>query len=215
LKPRRTLVWALGAWFAASAVAQVGPTDAPDPAFQRPATSDAPASYADALRQWQSAADINAWLGARFVYDRARALALSETARAAGPSPAVLEPEAFYAQTRGVCIDMARFAVTALRRLDPQAGAAYLMIEFAPVQVAGQVLRRHWLATYQHDGRHYFFADSKRPGHMAGPYESVAAFVADYGAYRGRAIVAYKVVHDHRKQVQQRARAVPRTEPGL
>ena len=44
------------------------------------------------------AEDINAWIGAHFVYDATRALQLSEAARAAAPqAPTVIDPEAFHA----------------------------------------------------------------------------------------------------------------------
>ena len=36
------------------------------------------------------------------------------------------------------------------------------------------------------------FADSKRPGHLAGPYASTRAFLDDYTAYRGREIVSFR-----------------------
>jgi hypothetical protein len=38
-----------------------------------------------------------------------------------------------------------------------------------------------WIAT----------ADSKRPGHVVGPYPTTAAFVDDYAEYRRRRIVAF------------------------
>ena len=72
----------------------------------------------------------------------------------------------------------------------PKPQARYLMIEFAPLQLNGQTLRLHWLATFQRDGQFYFFADSKRPGVIAGPYASTRHFIDDYAAYRGRQIVA-------------------------
>lgn len=181
-------------------------SDAPDPAFARPTAvaGEPPGDYAEALRRWGSAEAIDAWLGAHFRYDAARALALSETARAAaGGRAEVLAPAAFFARPQGVCVDMARFAVETLRTVDPAAGAAYLMIEFAPVEVAGQVLRRHWMATFQRGGAHYFFADSKRPGHLAGPYASVGQFVAEYAAYRGRPVLAHRVLPTFERQLRQ------------
>lgn len=187
-------------------------SDAPDPGFTRPASADSAPSYAEALARWSSAEAINTWLGARFSYDADRALALSETARAAGASSPVLEPEAFYARPHGVCIDMARFAVSALRQVEPQAHAAFLMIEFEPVRISGQVLRRHWLATFERDGAHYFFADSKRPGHLAGPYPSVEAFIAEYSAYRGRRIVAHRVAETHERRLRMQAQKALRSE---
>jgi hypothetical protein len=182
------------------------PHDAPDPAHPRPAaTADAPASYPQALADWRSAEAVNDWLGARFTYDRDRALALSETARAAGGRTAVIEPQAFFAAPHGVCVDMARFAVATLREVDPAAQASYLTIEFAPVEIAGRTLRRHWMAAFRRDGRYYFFADSRRPGHLAGPYASVDEFVAEYAAYRGRAVVSYRLADSYERSLRRRA----------
>lgn len=201
----------LAAAFARPASAVVDPSDAPDPAYARPALAAAAASsYAEASSRWTSAESINTWIAAHFSYDGARALALSETARLAGTAAAVLTPEAFFATPRGVCVDLARFAVSTLRLIDPSSQAAYLMIEFAPVQVSGQVLRRHWMASFQRDGRHYFFADSKRPGHLAGPYGSVDEFIAEYGAYRGRPIVGHAIRQGYERLVRTKAAKTPR-----
>jgi hypothetical protein len=91
----------------------------------------------------------------------------------------------------GVCVDLARFAVETLRHIDPAPDPRYLMIEFAPVQIGDATLRWHWLASFRMDGRHYFFADSKRPGHIVGPHSSPQEFIEAYARYRGRPIVAF------------------------
>jgi hypothetical protein len=195
----------------AGACAAVPPTadpasDAPEgPRAAAPGYRAAP-SYAEALRHWRTAEDVNAWIGARFEYDMARALRLSETQRSRGGRLPIHDPEAFYESPRGVCVDLARFGVETLRAIDPAAKPAYLMIEFAPVSVAGNTLRRHWVAAYQRDGRHYFFADSKRPGHIAGPYASTQAFVDDYARYRGREIVAHRERATYERQERRAAR---------
>jgi hypothetical protein len=187
------------------------PSDAPDPAFARPRAVEAPATYAAALTSWRTAESVNDWIAARFEYDRARASAFSESARAAsGGRVVVHEPEAFFAQTRGVCVDLARFAVVTLRRVEPQSQPAYVMIEFEPLVKDGHVLRRHWLASFRRDGAWYFFADSKRPGHIAGPYASVERFITEYAAYRGRPVVAYRITDTYERQQRNRA-ARPRT----
>lgn len=62
--------------------------DAADPASDAPEAriavssqfKDAP-SYREALKLWQNAEDVNAWIGARFRYDMSRAMELSETQR--------------------------------------------------------------------------------------------------------------------------------------
>lgn len=181
-------------------------SDAPDPQHVRTTGRVADFDYADVQRHWHRAEDINAWIGARFEYDRERALALSESARAGqAQRAAILEPEAFYAAPRGVCVDLARFAVSTLRRVDPDAQATYLMIEFEPVQVQGQWLRRHWLAAFRRDGAWWFFADSKRPGHLAGPYDRVEQFLADYAQYRGRPIVGHRLLPSYERRMRTRA----------
>lgn len=166
---------------------------------------DEPAGYDDALARWRSADDVNAWIGARFEYDTQRALLLSETQRERGHRLPIHTPPDFFRAPNGVCVDLARFAVETLRRIAPESRAGYLMIEFAPVQVQGQLLRRHWVAHFQRDGQLYFFADSKRPGHIAGPYADTAAFIDDYAVYRGRDIVAFRDMDTTARQVRTMA----------
>ena len=180
-------------------------SDAPE---QRVAVAAPPKeahTYVASVAMWRSAEDVNDWIGARFEYDMQRAIRLSETQRNnAGPLP-IPAPEAFFGAPRGVCVDLSRFAVETLRTVDPASKPAYVMIEFAPVFVAGNTLRRHWVATFERDGRHYFFADSKRPGHMAGPYGSVGEFVADYATYRGREVIAFRVVDTYERRTRTMA----------
>ena len=81
-----------------------------------------------------------------------------------GSSLPIYTPSEFFATKIGVCVDLSRFGVETLRRIDPKSDPKYLMIEFDPMQVAGNTLRLHWLASFRRDGKTYFFADSKRPG---------------------------------------------------
>jgi hypothetical protein len=165
-------------------------SDAPDDDRPRVAFVDAP-SYEAALSAWTSVEDVNAWIGARFEYDGARAMRLSETQRQANGGLPIHAPAEFFAAPKGVCVDLARFAVETLARVAPDLRPRYLMIEFDPVTIRGNALRRHWVASFERDGKLYFFADSKRPGHIDGPYASTRAFIDDYARYRGRAIVAF------------------------
>lgn len=185
------------------------PLDAPD--FPRdPTATFIPAdSYEQALRVWKTPEDISAWIAASFSYDQARALRLSETQRQAGAPPPIHAPADFFHGKTGVCVDLARFGVEALRVIDPTREPRYVMIEFPPVEVGGQVLRRHWLASFRRDGKIYFFADSKRPGHIAGPYDRTEDFIAEYERYRGRAIVAFRELESYRKQARVRAVKTP------
>ena len=209
-----TTMLALSGASALAASASPEPSDAPDPGYERPRATAAPASYQAALATWRTAESINDWIAGRFAYDGARATAMSESARAAGAHAAVHEPDAFFAQPRGVCVDLARFAVVTLGRVEPQSQPAYVMIEFEPLVKDGHVLRRHWLASFRRDGAWYFFADSKRPGHIAGPYASVERFIAEYAAYRGRPVVAYRITDTYERQQRKRA-AGPRPREDL
>jgi len=158
------------------------------------------ASYSQALQVWRTAQDVNAWIGAKFHYDGSRAMLLSESQRGkSGPLPIYPAPD-FFAAPSGVCVDLSRFAVETLRRIDPDAKANYLMIEFSPVTVDGNTLRLHWLASFTRDGKYYFFADSKRPGHIAGPYANTAQFVAEYSVYRNRTIVAFRALDSYQRK---------------
>ena len=105
--------------------------------------------------------------------------------------PPIAQPAAFFDAPSGVCLDLARFAVETLRHIDPQAQGRYLMIEFEPIIVDGHTLRLHWIATFKRAGMFYFFADSERPGHIAGPYATTQAFIDDYAAFRGRPVVRH------------------------
>ena len=114
----------------------------------------------------------------------------------------ILTPAEFFVAPSGVCVDLARFAVETLRVVDPGATPAYVMIEFDPVAIAGNTLRRHWVVSFRKDGKHYFFADSKRPGHIAGPYESTQEFITEYARYRGRQIVSFREVESYERKAR-------------
>jgi hypothetical protein len=184
-------------------------SDTPEERVRTTSFKDAPA-YSQALEAWRTPEDVNAWIGARFEYSASRAMALSETQRSSGERLAIHEPEDFFAAPSGVCVDLSRFAVETLRRLDARLNARYLMIEFAPVTLAGNTLRLHWLASFTRDGGHYFFADSKRPGHLAGPYASAQAFVDQYAGYRGREIVSFRELDSYQRRQRQYAARQPR-----
>ena len=186
--------------------------DAADPASDAPehrtpasTALPQPPSYAAALRSWRSADDINAWIRSSFRYDRARALLLSETQRNRGSRLPIHAPEPFFDAPSGVCVDLARFAVETLHAIDPPSRPAYVMIEFAPVTIAGNTLRRHWVVSFERDGMRYFFADSKRPGHLAGPYRSTQDFIDDYARYRGRTIVSHRELESYERKMRTRA----------
>ncbi len=168
-------------------------------------------SYEKALQTWKTPEDINGWIAANFSYDRTRATKLSETQKAKNHTPPVFSPPEFFESKAGACIDLSRFAVETLRRIDPTTDPKYLMIELDPIQINGSTFRLHWLVSFRRDGKKYFFADSKRPGYIAGPYDDIQTFIKEYEQYRGRAIVSYRELDSYLKR--QRALLLQQQRP--
>jgi len=186
--------------------------DAPQQPGASAVESPAAGSYAEALAGWRTPEDISRWMEANFSYDTPRAMRLSETQRAVQAAPPIYEPVELFEKKTGVCVDLTRFAVETLRGIDPQSDPKYLMIEFEPVQIAGNTLRLHWLASFQRGGKTWFFADSKRPGHIAGPYADAQAFLSDYEQFRGRKIMSFRELASYRKQ--KKTKALKQQAPG-
>ena len=180
-------------------------SDEPEYARDPTVVFKAAASYEQALQVWKSPEDINGWIAANFSYDRARALQLSETQRAKNKRISIHEPPEFFDTKTGVCVDLSRFGVETLKRIDPHCDPKYLMIEFDPVQIKGNMLRLHWLVSFKREGQTCIFADSKRPGHIAGPYGNVQAFIIEYEKYRQRKIVAFRELDSNEKQRKTKA----------
>jgi hypothetical protein len=197
------LLWGCGTLPASSDAA----SDAPEPNARAAVRSlPMPASYAEALAAWHAPRDVNAWIGAKFEYDTDRAVALSESQRRAGPAPRIVEPAAFYDRPAGVCVDLARFAVETLKQVSPEVEARYLMIEFDPATLRGQVLRRHWVVVYDSPEGLRVFADSKRPGVIAGPYRTVDEFIAEYARFRQRQVVSYRELDSYQRRQRTQAK---------
>jgi hypothetical protein len=180
-------------------------SDEPEYARDPTVMFKAAGSYEQALQVWKTPEDINGWIAVNFFYDTARALRLSETQRAKNERISIHAPSEFFDSKTGVCVDLSRFGVETLRRIDPHSDPKYLMIEFDPIQIKGNMLRMHWLVSFRRDGKIYFLADSKRPGHIAGPYNNVQAFITDYEQYRERKIVAFRELDSYEKQRRTRA----------
>jgi tRNA(Arg) A34 adenosine deaminase TadA len=188
-------------------------SDAPEHREPSPLARETGESYQNALQIWSTPEDVNAWIGARFEYDMARAILLSETQRFRNVRLAITQPGEFYREPRGVCVDLSRFAVETLRTVDRRLEPSYLMIEFEPLSIAGNTLRLHWLAAFRRDGRLFFFADSKRPGHLAGPYETTGEFIQEYQRYRGRKVVSFRELESYERKLRRPAIKTQRDEP--
>jgi hypothetical protein len=156
--------------------------------------------YEQALQVWKTPEDINRWIATNFSYDMARAMRLSESERAKNEGISIYEPSKFFDTKTGVCIDLSRFGVETLRRIDPGSDPKYLMIEFEPVQIRGNMLRLHWLVSFKRGGKTYFFADSNHPGYIAGPYNDAREFIDEYAQYRGRKVMAFRELESYQKQ---------------
>jgi hypothetical protein len=184
-------------------------SDEPESTHGSSVPFQAAGSYEQALQVWKTAEDINGWIAANFSYDMARAMQLSETQRTSNEKVSIYTPAEFFAGKPGICVDLSRFGVETLRRIDPQSEPQYLMIEFDPMQIAGNVLRLHWLVSFKREGKTYFFADSNRPGHIAGPYDDTQVFIRDYEQYRGRKIVAFRELESYLKRPRMPALKQP------
>lgn len=187
-------------------------SDAPETRFVTKGLFKGASSYSEALKLWQSTDDVNAWIGARFQYDMSRAMLLSETQQQRNGRMPIISPEAFFVSPRGVCVDLSRFAVETLRVIDPGSKPSYVMIEFDPVSIGGNTLRRHWVTSFEREGQRFFFADSKRPGHIAGPYPSTQHFIAEYARYRGRQIVSFREMESYERKLRTLATKQMREE---
>jgi len=184
-----------------------------EPQFEPNTTTPykAPDSYEQALHIWKTAEDINAWIAAHFTYDMARSMSLSENQRKKNERISIYGPSEFFESKTGVCVDLARFGVETLKKIDPNSDPKYLMIEFDPIQIKGNTFRLHWLVSFRRNGKLYFFSDSKRPGHIAGPYNDTQAFIREYEQYRGRKIVSFRELESYQKQ--RRIQAPKRQAP--
>jgi len=187
-------------------------TDAPESPRDSSVLFKAADSYEHALQIWKTPEDLSAWLAAHFSYDTARAVQLSETQRIKKGAFPIYAPSQFFDRKAGVCVDLARFGVETLRHIDPQSQPRYLMIEFDPIQVSGNAIRLHWLVSFRRNSKTYFFADSKRPGHIAGPYDETREFIDAYEQYRGRKIVAFRESESYQKQRRTPAQKRPASQ---
>ncbi len=157
-------------------------------------------SYDRALHLWKRAEDVNEWIAAAFIYDKARAMKLSSNQRMEHPGIPIYTPSEFFKSKAGVCVDLARFCVETLRIIDPNSEPKYLMIEFDPIQINSHTFRLHWLVSFKRGGMKYFFGDSKRPGYISGPYNSTQVFISEYEKYRGRKIVTHRELDSYQKE---------------
>lgn len=169
-----------------------------DTTFYQSGTYDS-ISYETVLTQWKTVANVNNWIKENFRYSFERAKQLADN------SPTreqlhIYSPAELYHTKKGVCIDLARFAVETITILDTSKHIQYLMIEFEPINIDGSIIKKHWMTVYRDSSGYYFLADSKRPGLITGPYRIVDDFITDYQTFRERKIVSWKILISYMKQ---------------
>jgi hypothetical protein len=184
--------------------AELKKSDAPDTYMVTGTNARPRIPLENMITQWRGIPDINKWIKENFQYDFERAKRLAENSPTRD-STHIYIPSELYTNKKGVCIDLSRFAVEVTKSIDSSKNVKYLMIEFEPVVINNMTLRKHWMAVYEEAGSFYFFADSKRPGYISGPYSSSDAFIKDYELYRDRKIISYKILSDFRKKKKMRS----------
>lgn len=157
-----------------------------------------PASYNIALQKWETVTEVNDWIKNNFSYDMERAKKLAENGSERGKVNIYL-PDEFYQIKKGICVDLSRFTVETINKIDSSKNAQYLMIEFEPITIDGKIIRKHWISIYEDIQGYYVLGDSKRLGHIAGPFEKVDDFIIEYEKYRERKIVSWKVLLNYKK----------------
>ena len=178
-------------------------SDASNDSTLRPNETSSLISYETALKQWKTLTNVNTWIKENFSYSIERAKQLAENSPTREKT-GIYSPSELYQLRNGVCIDLTRFAVETINLLDSSKHMQYLMIEFEPIIIDSSVIKKHWMAVYQDSSGYSFLADSKRPGHIAGPYKNVETFITEYQTYRGRKIISWKVLSSYKKNQKKK-----------
>lgn len=185
-------------------------SDAPD---ESPAISSGndSISYEASLKRWKSVSDVNHWMENSFHYNIERAKQLADNSQERAKIN-IYSPAELYQIKSGVCIDLSRFAVETINIIDTSKHVQYLLIEFEPISLDGNILKNHWTAIYHDASGHYILADSKRPGHIAGPYQNVEDFISEYQIFRNRKILSWRVLDSYQKQKKKKTSQLTRPD---
>lgn len=159
--------------------------------------------YSEAISKWESIEHINQWIGQNFHYDMSRAVALGSK-RNEGPKTTIYSPDEFFRVKSGICVDLSRFAFETLKKINPEMKAHYLMIDFEPIEIQGSIIRKHWVLAYEMENQFYITADSKVPGTISGPYDTIQDFITGYEKFRERKIESFKLLDDYKKTQKKR-----------
>ncbi|MCE7996558.1 MAG: hypothetical protein HEP71_31590 [Roseivirga sp.] len=159
--------------------------------------------YLEVISNWTSVEQINQWIGQNFHYDMSRAIALGSK-RNDGPKTAIFSPDEFFRVRSGICVDLSRFAFETLKKINPEVEAYYLMIDFEPIEIQGSIIRKHWVLAYKLENQFYITADSKVPGKISGPFDTIQDFITGYEKFRERKIESFKLLNDYKKTRKKR-----------
>ena len=169
------------------------------------------ANYEMLLEKWNSPEQVSAWIGENFRYDRDRAAMLSNSRKENGARPEIYDASKLFEKKSGICVDLSRFCVDTLKDVCPQSDPKYVKIEFEPVEFKGNVFRFHWVTSFKRDGKIFIMADSKRPGKIVGPYESLEDFSVEYERFRSRKIIEVRELDSFRKTMKKKAKKRSKT----
>ncbi len=178
-----------------------GPDDVPGECRVRGGAPTEQDTFARTVAGWDSIQDLNDWIGANFEYDKPR-MGLFGQNVPAKERPPVYTPDEVLAKKKAVCFDLSRFAYEALKNMPmtpPVQGLKYVMIQFKPENINGAIIGKHWMISYQKDGKFYFTADSRCPGRVYGPYDSVEKFQQCYARFRDRTIQSISLRDTYRR----------------
>ncbi len=157
--------------------------------------------YHNTIKNWHSIEDVHQWIASNFSYDLDRAMLLANNKKTK-TNLAIYNPEEFWKTKKGICVDVSRFAYESLKMIDSSAQVNYLKIEFEALNYNGSQFINHWLVSLKKPEGYYFFADSKRPKKLDGPYLQVKSFINKYEAFRQRKIKSYSLLDSYKKRLK-------------
>lgn len=163
--------------------------------------------YNEALNKWKGAEDIVNWLSLNITYDVERSVYIKKLADKI--KLLVVQNEEtnkynneffsyraqdFLAYKKGVCLDVARFGVSSLNKIDPNLNARFLKIKHVGIKKDGIIRVSHVMAIYKKQDEFFIFADSKKMDRHSGPYKDIHTFITIYEKFLGQKIKSYKVI---------------------
>lgn len=160
-------------------------------------------NYFETVSHWSTFKDVYNWVKYNFCYDFARAQLLANNSNKKNKI-SIYSPEELWIKKKGICVDLSRFAYETIQLIDSSAISNYLKIEFEPLEINGSRFVNHWLILLKEKDEFYFFADSKRPDILDGPYESVQEFIKKYEKFRGRKINSYALLNSYKKTTKKK-----------